>query len=43
MPIFDSQVYLRYVDDVFERLGLTQKQWKASVPARPEGLAPYSL
>jgi adenylosuccinate lyase len=26
--LFDSQYYLRYVDDIFERLGLTEAQWK---------------
>jgi adenylosuccinate lyase len=25
--LFDYNYYLRYVDDVFERLGLTGKQW----------------
>jgi adenylosuccinate lyase len=25
--LFDIQYYLRYVDDIFERLGLTGKQW----------------
>ena len=41
--IFDSQAYLRYVEEIFERLGLTQKQWKTSMPARPDRLAPNSL
>ncbi|MFH0914058.1 MAG: adenylosuccinate lyase [Chloroflexota bacterium] len=26
-PLFDYQYYLRFVSDVFERLGLTEKQW----------------
>jgi len=25
--LFDYNYYLRYVDDVFRRLGLTDKQW----------------
>jgi adenylosuccinate lyase len=28
--IFDYQYYLRYVNDIFERLGLTEAQWKES-------------
>ncbi len=28
--LFDFQYYLRHVDDIFERLGLTKKQWKNS-------------
>ena len=28
--LFDYQYYLRHVDDIFERLGLTKKQWKNS-------------
>ena len=30
-PLFDYQYYLRYVDDIFERLGLTKAQWKGSI------------
>ncbi len=26
--LFDYQYYLRYVDDIFQRLGLTETQWK---------------
>ena len=26
--LFDYQYYLRYVDDIFHRLGLTENQWK---------------
>ncbi len=26
--IFDYQYYLRYIDEIFERLGLTRAQWK---------------
>ena len=28
--LFDYQYYLRHVDDIFERVGLTKKQWKNS-------------
>ena len=29
--LFDYQYYLQYVDEIFERLGLTTTQWKSSV------------
>ncbi|MFC1861130.1 adenylosuccinate lyase [Chloroflexota bacterium] len=29
-PLFDYHYYLRYVSEVFERLGLTESQWKSS-------------
>jgi len=38
-PLFDYQYYLRYVDDIFERLGLTKAQWKGSITELTE-LAP---
>jgi len=30
-PLFDYQYYLRHVDEIFERLGLTRAQWKDSL------------
>ena len=30
-PLFDYQYYLRYVDDIFDRLGLTKTQWKSAM------------
>ncbi len=30
--IFDYQFYLRHVDDIFLRLGLTKNQWQGSIP-----------
>jgi len=40
-PLFDQQYYLRYVDDIFERLGLTEAQWKEKPGvAKPDKLAP---
>jgi adenylosuccinate lyase len=27
-PLFNEQYYLRYVDDIFKRIGLTETQWK---------------
>ncbi len=30
-PLFDYQYYLRYVDDIFKRLGLTRAQWKGRI------------
>jgi len=43
-PLFDCQYHLRYMDDIFERLGLTKKQWreKLSTP-QPDDLAPRSI
>jgi adenylosuccinate lyase len=40
--IFDEQYYLRYIDDIFKRLGLTEKQWKGEM-AKPSDLAPRSI
>jgi adenylosuccinate lyase len=41
-PLFDYQYYLRYVDDIFERLGLTKTQWQGSVVV-PTDLAPRAM
>ena len=41
-PLFDYQYYLQYVDEIFERLGLTRTQWKGSVP-ETGGLTPRAL
>lgn len=40
--LFDYQYYLRYVDEIFERLGLTKAQWKGSI-AEPTELAPRAM
>ena len=40
--LFDYQYYLRHVDEIFERLGLTSKQWKNSV-TKSAGLAPRAM
>jgi len=42
--LFDYQYYLRYMDDIFQRLGLTETQWKKT-PSRdePSGLAPRAI
>ena len=37
-PLFDYQYYLRYVDEIFEKQGLTKTQWKGSM-SEPGGLA----
>jgi adenylosuccinate lyase len=29
--LFDYQHYLQYVDDIFQRLGLTKSQWQGSI------------
>ena len=41
-PLFDYQYYLRYVDEIFKRLGLTKAQWKGSI-GKPVNLAPKAL
>ena len=41
--IFDYQYYLRYVDEIFKRLGLTESQWKANIAADSKKLAPRSI
>jgi len=40
--LFDYQYYLRYMDDIFERLGLTKTQWQPSV-TKPADLAPRAI
>jgi len=40
--LFDYQYYLRYVNEVFERLGLTMTQWKGSI-SEPNELTPRSI
>jgi adenylosuccinate lyase len=42
-PLFDYQYYLRYIDDVFKRLGLTEAQWKGEGLAETSELAPRSI
>ena len=41
-PLFDTQYYLRYIDEIFKRVGLTPAQWKSSV-AEPTDLAPRAI
>jgi adenylosuccinate lyase len=33
---FDYQYYLRHVDEIFQRLGLTKSQWQGIIPETPE-------
>jgi len=40
--LFDEQYYLRYMDDIFKRLGLTETQWKSRL-AEPTQLAPRAI
>ena len=43
-PLFDEQYYLRYVNGIFERLGLTEAQWKEKPGvAEPGELAPRAV
>ena len=41
-PLFDEQYYLRYIDDIFKRLGLTEAQWKGEI-AKPSDLTPRAI
>ena len=42
--LFDEQYYLRYIDEIFKRLGLTEAQWKERPgTAGPTGLAPKTI
>jgi len=41
-PLFDYKYYLRYVDEIFRRLGLTEAQWQVS-KVEPTDLAPRSI
>ncbi len=40
--LFDEQYYIRFVDDIFKRLGLTERQWQADL-IETSGLAPRSI
>ena len=41
---FDEQYYLRYVNEIFERLGLTEAQWKEKPGiVKPSELAPRAI
>jgi adenylosuccinate lyase len=42
-PLFDENYYLRYIDDIFKRLGLTEVQWRGKTMAGPSNLAPRSI
>jgi len=43
-PLFDEQYYLRYVNEIFERLGLTEAQWKEKPGiVEPSELAPRTI
>jgi len=41
-PLFDYQYYLRHIDDIFTRLGLTKAQWQSDI-AEPTDLAPRTI
>jgi len=41
-PLFNERYYLRYIDDIFARLGLTEAQWKSDI-AEPGELAPRAI
>jgi adenylosuccinate lyase len=41
-PLFDEQYYLRYVDEIYHRLGLTEIQWR-EIQVVPNELSPRSI
>ena len=41
-PLFDYQYYMRHINEIFERVGLTEAQWKSSLIG-PTELAPRSI
>lgn len=41
--LFDYKFYLRYVDEIFKRLGLTESQWKKKALSEPGRLAPGAI
>jgi adenylosuccinate lyase len=42
--LFDYQYYLRYIDEIFQRLGLTEAQWKEKLGrVEPGELAPRTI
>jgi adenylosuccinate lyase len=41
-PLFNEQYHLRYVDEIFERLGLTETQWQGDM-IDSGGLAPRAI
>ncbi len=41
--LFDEQYYLRYMDDIFKRAGLTRAQWKEKPLAEPSDFAPGAI
>jgi adenylosuccinate lyase len=42
-PLFDEQYYLRYMDDIFKRLGLTEAQWRGKSTSGGSELAPGAI
>ena len=42
-PLFDYQYHLRYIDDIFKRLGLTEAQWQSSIAKTTDKLAPRAI
>jgi adenylosuccinate lyase len=41
--LFDEKYYLRYIDDIFERLGLTESQWRGKTISGTSELAPGAI
>ena len=43
-PLFNEQYYLRYIDDIFKRVGLTETQWKGkTAKLESTNLAPRAI
>jgi len=41
--LFDYDYYIKHVDDIFKRLGLTRGQWKKRTPSSAGNLAPGAI
>ncbi|MBN1368768.1 MAG: adenylosuccinate lyase [Dehalococcoidaceae bacterium] len=41
--LFDYNYYIKHVDDIYKRLGLTRSQWKKRTPASAGNLAPGAI
>jgi len=41
-PLFEYQYYLRHIDDIFARIGLTKAQWRGDI-VEPADLAPRTI
>jgi adenylosuccinate lyase len=42
-PLFNEQFYLRYIDEIFRRVGLTESQWREKANTTKTNLAPRTI